>query len=72
MAYIENAVEWLKGQETMTLTVTEPSLIDTIMKLAEKDSNVKVIEKTRSYVLAHVPYSYLKIEAPKKTRKKNG
>lgn len=63
----ENAIEWITGASTVTATLTQPKLVNKIKRLAESDTNVKLIqENSDGTILAHLPLKYLKLSAPRK------
>ena len=63
---IENCIEWLNGQDRVTLTMSQPRYINKIKKLAEKYKEVEIIkENTDGTLLAHLPLKFIKISAPR-------
>lgn len=62
----ENCIEWLWGQDTITATLTQPYLITRVRKLSEQHDEVQIVaENTDGSIVAHLPLSYLKFNAPK-------
>lgn len=63
----ENAIEWLRDQRTATLTITQQTMKNRIMELAEKyPEDVKIVAKNRDgSICARVPRSWVKINPPK-------
>ena len=68
----ENAIEWLEGQKTVTVTLHSQKLKNRVLKLAEQNpGKVKVIARPddrgqNGYLLAHVPASWIRIDPPRK------
>lgn len=62
----EFVIEWIKGENTASVTFPSNSSFATrIRKLAEKTSEVTVIEDKNGYLFAHIPTSYIKFNAPR-------
>ena len=59
----ENAIEWINGQDRVTVTLSQGRYISKIKKLAEKfPDEVKIVkENTNGTILAHIPLNYIKI-----------
>ena len=59
----ENAIEWINGQDMVTVTLSQGRYISKIKKLAEKfPDEVKIVkENTNGTILAHIPLNYIKI-----------
>lgn len=66
----ENAIEWLDGQKTATVTIHSEKLRNRVLKLAEEYPNkVKVIahpKENQGYLYARVPRAWVKISPPPK------
>ena len=66
----ENAIEWLEGQKTAAVTLHSMKIRNRVLALAkEHPDKVKIIarpdEKGQDgYLLAHIPASWIKINAP--------
>lgn len=62
----ENNIEWITGQGTATVTVSQKSYINKLKKLAEDHSSVEIVaENEDGSVVAHVPSRFIKISAPR-------
>ena len=64
---MENVIEFLKNQETATVTLSQGRFIGMIKRLAEKyPGQVEIIHDTdaNGYFLAHVPVSWIKFRPP--------
>jgi U3 small nucleolar ribonucleoprotein component len=63
----ENVIEWLKGQNRVTVTLSQGRYISKVKKLAEKypDEVEVVAENKDGSIVAHVPLRYIKISRPK-------
>lgn len=59
----ENAIEWINGQDRVTVTLSQGRYISKIKKLAEKFPNeVEIVkENIDGTILAHIPLNYIKI-----------
>lgn len=70
--YGENAIEWLRGQDSMILSLSEPDLIQHVVKMSKEDPNVEIIGKDKYTLCARMPRSYMKLKKPatKKRSKK--
>ena len=64
----ENAIEFLTGDEIMTVTFSQKKFVNRIKKLSEEyPDEVKVVAENKDgSILAHVPLSYLKINRNKR------
>lgn len=69
--YGENAIEWLRGQDSMILSLSEPDLIKDIVKMSKEDSNVEIIGKDKYTLCARMPRSYMKLKKPSIRRKRH-
>lgn len=65
----ENVIEFLRNQETATLTLSQGSFISKVKKLAGKYPNeCKIIAENKDgSILAHIPTKWIKINANKVT-----
>ena len=62
----ENCIEWLNGQDRVTVTLSQGKYINKVKKLAEKHEGVEIVkENTDGTLLAHLPLKFVKISAPK-------
>ena len=65
----ENAIEFLDGQKTATVTLHNRRLQNRILKLAEeRPDEVAIIcrpEENNGFLFAHVPLKWLRIQPPK-------
>lgn len=63
----ENAVEWITGDESVSVTLSQKKYISKIEKLAQKyPEDVKIVARNEDgTIFAHLPLSYLKISRPK-------
>ena len=60
---IENCIEWLTGDDTITVTLTQKRFINRVKALAEKHKNSITIEAENKYgsIVAHLPIQALKL-----------
>lgn len=70
---MENCIEWLRGQEQATVTLSQRSMITKIRKLAErKPGECQIVaENQDGSVVAHVPAKWVKIAPPKAISQEN-
>lgn len=62
----ENCIEWLCGQDTITVTLSSARHIGRLFKLMESHPEITVAaENLDGTFVFHVPLSYLKFNAPK-------
>ena len=62
----ENCIEWLNGQERVTVTLSQGRLINKVKRLAEKYKEVEIVkENSDGTLLAHLPLRFIKISAPR-------
>lgn len=62
----ENVVEFLKGADTATATLSQGRYISKIKKLAEKyPDECEVFENKDGSILAHFPVKWIKISPPR-------
>lgn len=59
----ENAIEWINGQDRVTVTLSQGRYISKIKKLASKfPEEVQIIAiNADGTILAHIPLNYIKI-----------
>lgn len=66
----ENAIEWLKGDERITVTLSDQHLWAVVRRLAKKyPDKVEVLAEPKEnggYMYAHLPLSFLQIRDPGK------
>ena len=65
MDFKENNIEWVTGDNTMSITLTSQRHITRIRKLAErKPEEVKIVANKDGSIYATLPLSYLKFNPP--------
>ena len=65
MDFKENNIEWITGDNTMSITLTSQRHITKIRKLAErKPEEVKIVANKDGSIYATLPLSYLKFNPP--------
>ena len=65
MDFKENNIEWITGDNTMSITLTSQRHITRIRKLAErKPEEVKIVANKDGSIYATLPLSYLKFNPP--------
>ena len=58
----ENAIEWIKGSETATVTFSQGRYITRIEKLAKKHPDkVQIVARNKNSIVAHIPVKAIKI-----------
>lgn len=58
----ENAIEWLTGQNVITLSLTQERMINKVRKLKQKfPKEVKIRTNEDGSIYAKIPLSYLKL-----------
>lgn len=63
----ENVIDWLTGDDTITLSLTQEKYRNKIKRLAEQyPDEVDYIVNEDGSVFAHVPVRWLKISPPRK------
>ena len=63
----ENEIEWITGDETISVTVSQKKFVNRIKRFALTDENVVILaENNDGSIFAHLPISYLKL-SPKRT-----
>ena len=62
----ENVIEWLSGQDRVTVTFTQRKFVSRIKKLASEHDEVEIIaENPDGSICAHLPLNYIKVSAPR-------
>ena len=62
----ENCIEWLNGQDRVTVTLSQGRLINKVKKLAEKYKEVEILKENEDgTLLAKLPLKFIKISAPR-------
>lgn len=65
-SYNENAIEWITGDKTATVTFSGGRLAGKIRRLAKlHPDEVEIIKDYGSGMLAHIPVKYIRINAPR-------
>lgn len=63
----ENVIEWITGDETISVTVSQKKFVNRIKRFALTDENVVILaENNDGSVFAHLPISYLKLSPKRK------
>lgn len=67
----ENAIEWLRGDESITVTLSDPHFWAVVRRLAKKHPDkVQILAEPKEnggYMYAHLPVEFLRIQAPPRT-----
>ena len=62
----ENCIEWLNGQDRVTVTLSQGRLINKVKKLAEKYKEVEILKENEDgTIVAKLPLKVIKISAPR-------
>jgi hypothetical protein len=62
----ENAIEWITGQRTITVTLSHSKYVNKVKSLATTHKEVKILaENEDGTILAKLPIKYLKLSAPR-------
>lgn len=62
----ENAIEWLNGQDRVTVSFSQGKFINKIKRLAEKNTEVEIVAENKDgSICAHLPLKYIKINPPR-------
>lgn len=62
----ENNIEWLNGQQTVTVTLSQGKFINKVKKLAEQREDVEIVAENKDgSICAHLPLKFIKISAPR-------
>lgn len=60
--YIDNSIEFLKGEDTATVTFSQGRCISKIKRLAkERPEEVEIVTDAEGILCAHIPVSWIKI-----------
>lgn len=63
----ENVIEWLTGQEKVSLTLGQEKHVKRVRRFAERfPDQVDIVENEDGSIFAHVPLSWIKITPPQK------
>lgn len=63
----ENVIEWLAGEDTIAVTVSQKKFVNKIKRFALTDENVVILaENPDGSIFAHLPLSYLKLSPKRK------
>lgn len=64
----ENAIEWINGQNRVTVTLSQGRYISKIKKLASKfPDEVEIVKENKDgTIVAHIPLGYIKINNSKR------
>lgn len=64
----ENAIEWIRGEDRITVTLSDKEMINTVKRLAKKYKNdIEIIalpSNNDGYLYARLPLSFLQIRYP--------
>lgn len=61
----ENVLEWITGDKTATVTLSQKRLISRVEKLAqEHPEEVQIVHRNRTSIVAHIPAAYIKLNPP--------
>lgn len=62
----ENNIEWLTGQDRVTVSFSQGKFINKIKRLAESHKEVEIVAENKDgTITAHLPLKYIKISAPR-------
>ena len=63
----ENVIEWLTGEDTIAVTVSQKKFVNKIKRFALTDENVVILaENSDGSIFVHLPISYLKLSPKRK------
>lgn len=66
----ENAIEWMTGEKTATVTITRQKIATRIRRLAEEyPDQVKILAdgpENNGYLYAHIPSDWVRIAPPRR------
>ena len=63
----ENAIEWITGDDTIAVTVSQKKWANKIKRFAVSDKNVVILaENSDGSIFAHLPLNYLKLSPKRK------
>ena len=58
----ENVIEWMDGDDTISVTLYQKRFITKVRRLAEQDSRVEILaENSDGSIFAHLPIEMLKL-----------
>lgn len=66
----ENVIEFLRGDDRITVTLSDRHLINVVQRLAKKYSEIEILAQPREnggYLYAHLPLEFLRLQAPPRT-----
>lgn len=62
----ENTIEWLNGQDRVTVSLSQGRYINKIKALSAKCDDVEIVaENEDGSICAHLPLKYIKITPPR-------
>jgi hypothetical protein len=62
----ENNIEWLNGQQRVTVTLSQGKFINKVKRLAEQREDVEIVAENKDgSICAHLPLKFIKISAPR-------
>lgn len=62
----ENCIEWLNGQDRVTVSLSQGKFINKVKRLAEKNTEVEIVaENEDGSICAHIPLKFIKISPPR-------
>lgn len=62
----ENNIEWLNGQQRVTVTLSQAKFINKVKRLAEQREDVEIVAENKDgSICAHLPLKFIKISAPR-------
>ena len=65
----ENVIEWIRGTDTVYVTLSEPKQINRVYRLQAKSSEVVIFnrpEENGGYLYAKMPLAFVRLFAPPK------
>lgn len=63
----ENVIEWITGDDTIAVTVSQKKFVNKIRRLSLTDENVVILASNKDgSIFAHLPISYLKLSPKRK------
>lgn len=57
----ENVIEFIEHEKTAYVTFSEEKFINRIKKVAERNPECKILEKTKSHIYASIPVEWIQI-----------
>jgi len=64
----ENSIEWVTGDDTIVVTISQRKYVNKIIKLSSSNPNIDIIEypdNNNGYLYAKLPIKCLKISNPR-------